>query len=64
MPRRRQLRGVKICAQCGEGYDAFKAMESRGHFCSPACLAAARAAHRHAPEPVLGGGGAAAILAP
>ena len=47
MPRRQQLRGVKVCAHCGGGYDAYKAMELRGRYCSPACLQGARAAHRH-----------------
>ncbi|HEY7927150.1 MAG TPA: hypothetical protein VIG86_06995 [Candidatus Dormibacteraeota bacterium] len=47
MPRRQQIRGVKVCARCGEGYDAFKAMEVRGRYCSPSCLASARAARRH-----------------
>jgi hypothetical protein len=46
MPRRQHLRGVKICAHCGAGYDGFKAMELRGRYCSPVCLAAARAARR------------------
>ncbi|HEX4755851.1 MAG TPA: hypothetical protein VH661_08890 [Candidatus Dormibacteraeota bacterium] len=46
MPRSQHLRGVKICAHCGAGYDGFKAMELRGRYCSPVCLAAARAAHR------------------
>ena len=46
MPRRQRIRGVKTCAHCGSGYDGFKAMEARGHYCSPGCLAAARAA-RH-----------------
>lgn len=46
MARRRQTRGVKVCAHCGGGYDAFKAMEVRGHYCSPQCLEGARAAHR------------------
>jgi hypothetical protein len=46
MPRRQHLRGVKFCAHCGAGYDGFKAMELRGRYCSPVCLAAARAAHR------------------
>ncbi len=56
MPRRQHLRGIKICAHCGGGYDGFKAMELRGRYCSPACLAAARAAHRHRPpRPVSGG---------
>lgn len=47
MARRQTLRGVKVCAHCGGGYDGFKAMESRGRYCSPGCLAAARAL-RHA----------------
>lgn len=47
MPRRQRLRGVKVCAHCGGGYDAFKAMEVRGRYCSPGCLQEARAAHRH-----------------
>jgi hypothetical protein len=47
MARRHHLRGVKVCAHCGGGYDGFKAMESRGRYCSPGCLAAARAL-RHA----------------
>jgi hypothetical protein len=46
VPRRQQVRGVKVCAHCGGGYDAFKAMEVRGQYCSPSCLQAARAAHR------------------
>ena len=46
MARRQRIRGVKICAHCGSGYDGFKAMELRGRYCSPVCLAAARAAHR------------------
>lgn len=46
MPRRQHIRGVKVCAHCHSGYDAFKAMETRGRYCSPACLAEARAAHR------------------
>lgn len=46
MPRRQRTRGVKVCAHCGAGYDAFKAMEVRGRYCSPGCLEAARAAHR------------------
>jgi hypothetical protein len=46
MPRRQHPRAVKICAHCGSGYDGFKAMELRGRYCSPVCLAAARAAHR------------------
>ncbi len=46
MPRRQNPRLVKFCAYCGSGYDGFKAMELRGRYCSPVCLAAARAAHR------------------
>jgi hypothetical protein len=46
MPRSQHPRGIKVCAQCGEGYDAFKAMEVRGRYCSPGCLQSARAAHR------------------
>jgi hypothetical protein len=46
MPRRQRLRGIKFCAHCGSGYDGFKAMELRGRYCSPGCLAAARALHR------------------
>lgn len=64
MPRRQQLRGVKICAHCGGGYDGYKAMESRGRYCSPGCLAAARAAHRRVPEHPPSGGDAVIALAP
>jgi hypothetical protein len=46
MPRSHHIRGVKVCAHCGAGYDGYKAMESRGRYCSPGCLAAARA-QRH-----------------
>jgi hypothetical protein len=46
MPRRQQIRGIKMCAHCGGGYDAFKAMEVRGRYCSPECLESARVAHR------------------
>ena len=62
MPRRQHPRAVKICAHCGSGYDGFKAMELRGRYCSPACLAAARAAHRH-PAPLVAGGDVTALLA-
>lgn len=62
MPRRQHPRAVKICAHCGCGYDGFKAMELRGRYCSPVCLAAARAAHRAGAQP-LGGGDPAPILA-
>ncbi|HSP65268.1 MAG TPA: hypothetical protein VLO10_03675 [Candidatus Deferrimicrobium sp.] len=62
MPRRQHPRAIKICAYCGLGYDGFKPMELRGRYCSPVCLAAARAAHRaralHA-----GGGEATPVLA-
>jgi hypothetical protein len=50
MPRRHNPRAIKFCAYCGAGYDGFKAMELRGRYCSPVCLAAARAAHRAAPQ--------------
>lgn len=60
MPRRQQIRGVKMCAYCGGGYDAFKAMEVRGRYCSPGCLESARAAHR---LPVAAAAGAADALA-
>jgi hypothetical protein len=46
MGRHRLLRAVKVCKICGEGYDAFKALDARGRFCSPACLAEARRRHR------------------
>ncbi len=62
MPRRQHPRGVKICAHCGAGYDGFKAMEARGHYCSPGCLAAARAAHRTPAVQLQGGGEAVAVL--
>lgn len=63
MPRRQQIRGVKVCAHCGGGYDAFKAMESRGRYCSPGCLERARASHRLPEAGVLGGGDGLAALA-
>lgn len=53
MPRRNHLRGVKFCAHCGAGYDGFKARDSRGRYCSPSCLAAARAEHRRLPQDAL-----------
>jgi hypothetical protein len=62
MPRRQQIRGIKLCAHCGGGYDAFKAMEARGRYCSPDCLASARAAHRHRDGIALVVGDAAAAL--
>lgn len=46
MGRHRLLRAVKVCKVCGEGYDAFKARDARGRYCSPACLAEARRRHR------------------
>lgn len=52
MPRRHQVRGVKVCPHCGSGYDGYKAMELRGRYCSPACLNAARAAHRRLGQPL------------
>ena len=61
MPRRQQFRGVKICPHCGSGYDGFKAMELRGRYCSPVCLAAARAAHRVSSSPATSGGDAALL---
>ena len=62
MARRRHLRGVKICAHCGSGYDGFKAMELRGRYCSPVCLAAARAAHRAGTQSAAGGSEIAPLL--
>ena len=46
MGRHRLLRAVKVCKICGEGYDAFKARDARGRYCSPACLVEARRRHR------------------
>jgi hypothetical protein len=46
MGRHRTLRAVKICPICAEGYDAFKARDARGRFCSPGCLAEARRRQR------------------
>jgi hypothetical protein len=46
MGRHRLLRAIKICKICGEGYDAFKARDARGRYCSPACLVEARRRHR------------------
>lgn len=46
MSRHRPIRGIKLCAHCGGGYDAFKAMEVRGRYCSPECLSLARMARR------------------
>ncbi len=62
MPRRQHPRAVKICAHCGSGYDGFKAMELRGRYCSPACLAEARAAHRGAAH-LAGGADVTPVLA-
>jgi hypothetical protein len=55
MGRHRLLRAVKVCKICGEGFDAFKARDARGRYCSPACLAEARRRHREddAAEPDL-----------
>ena len=39
---RRALRTIRLCAHCGAGFDAFRAMERRGRYCSPECLEAAR----------------------
>jgi hypothetical protein len=61
MPRRQQFRGVKICPHCGSGYDGFKAMELRGRYCSPGCLAAARAVRAGSAQAISGGD--AALLA-
>jgi hypothetical protein len=44
--RTHSVRSVKICKICGEGYDAFKARDARGRYCSPACLSEARRRHR------------------
>ncbi len=46
MGRHRLLRAVKVCKICGEGFDAFKARDARGRYCSPACLTEARRRHR------------------
>jgi len=65
MSRHRPARGIKFCAHCGSGYDAFKAMELRGRYCSPECLSEARQARRGAgrgDEPLIGGPPAAALL--
>jgi hypothetical protein len=43
---RRALRTIKVCSHCGTGFDAFRAMEQRGRYCSPQCLAGARQASR------------------
>lgn len=65
MGRHRLLRAVKVCKICGEGFDAFKARDARGRYCSPACLAEARRRQREDdptaaellaadPEPLIG----------
>jgi hypothetical protein len=63
MGRHRLLRAVKVCKICGEGYDAFKARDARGRYCSPACLIEARRRHREghpldpeltSPQPLIG----------
>lgn len=46
MGRHRLARAVKVCKICGEGYDAFKARDARGRYCSPACLTEARRRQR------------------
>lgn len=46
MGRHRLLRAVKVCKICGEGFDAFKARDARGRYCSPACLVEARRRQR------------------
>lgn len=46
MGRHRLVRAVKVCKICGEGFDAFKARDARGRYCSPACLAEARRRQR------------------
>lgn len=43
---RRPLRTIKVCSHCGSGFDAFKALDARGRYCSPECLGAAREEHR------------------
>lgn len=53
MSRSHPVRSVKVCKICGEGYDAFKSLDARGRYCSPACLAEARRRHReHDPAAV------------
>ena len=42
---------VKHCAECGGGFDAFRAMEVRGRYCSPECLQNSRR-RRSQPGPV------------
>lgn len=49
---RRPLRAVKICQHCKGGFDAFRAMEVRGRYCSPECLAAARAESRRSRDEI------------
>ena len=52
MGRHRLLRAVKVCKICGEGFDAFKARDARGRYCSPSCLAEARRRQREDEAPV------------
>ena len=66
MGRHRLVRAIKVCKICGEGFDAFKARDARGRYCSPACLTEARRRQREgipvdgldaaqdAPEPPIG----------
>ena len=46
MRKGHSIRSYKVCKICGEGYDAFKAFDARGRYCSPACLAEARRRNR------------------
>jgi len=46
MGRHRLVRAIKVCKICGEGFDAFKARDARGRYCSPACLVEARRRQR------------------
>jgi hypothetical protein len=46
MGRHRLVRAIKVCKICGEGFDAFKARDARGRYCSPACLTEARRRQR------------------
>lgn len=41
---RERVRAIRICGHCGQGFDAFRALDSRGRCCSPECMLAARAA--------------------
>lgn len=40
-------RTYRVCPHCGSGFDAFKAMDARGRYCSPACLEEARVSRGH-----------------